>query len=52
MDVLCGYEHGISPRHARRKGCAHKPNKLYQVTACIASVIRDRDRLHRISTLV
>jgi hypothetical protein len=48
MDVLCGYEHGILPRHARRKGCAHKPNELFQVIACVASVIRDRDLLHRV----
>jgi hypothetical protein len=46
MDVLCGYKHRVFPRHARRKGCAHKPNELFQVIASIAGVIRHRDLLH------
>lgn len=46
MDVLCGYEHRIFPRHTRREVRAHKSNKLFEVIASIASIIRHRDLLH------
>ena len=45
MGVLRGYKHRIFPRHARRKGCTHKPNELFQVIAGITGVIRHRDLL-------
>ena len=46
ISILCGNEHRIFPRHTWRKGCAHKPNELFQVIAGVAGVIRDCDLLH------
>jgi hypothetical protein len=45
-DVLCRYEHSIFPRHARRKGCSHKSNEVFEIIASIACIIGHRDLLH------
>ena len=47
-DILCRYEHSVLPRHARRKGCAHKSNKLFEVITGITGIIRHRDLLQSV----